>query len=514
LYYPEESEFKKLSKKGNFIPVYREILADLETPVSAFMKVGEGEFSYLLESREKGEKLGKYSFLGSNPALIFKSKGKKVEIIRKGEKQTKTLPKGKDPLELLKEIMSEYKAVNIPNLPYFSGGAVGYIGYEMIRFWEEIPQENPDDLNLPDSLFMLGHTLLIFDHLNHKIKIVSYALLDKKEPAEISYEKAKERIDEIIAKLKGPLPYPFSGNENVSPHPGPLPTGERKEREEKKIDTQIQSNVTSQVFQRGVKKAKRYIEEGDILQVVLSQRLKRKVSASSFDIYRVLRSLNPSPYMYYLKCGNFEIVGSSPEILVRMEEKEVVLRPIAGTRRRGKNNLEDEVLIKDLLADPKDKAEHIMLVDLGRNDMGRVCEYGTVKVTELYTVEKYSHVIHLVSNVQGKIRKGMDQYDLLRACFPAGTVSGAPKVRAMEIIEELEPCARGPYAGALGYFSFSGNMDTCIIIRTIIIKEGIAYIQAGAGIVADSRPESEYKETLNKADALIKAIQMAEEGIE
>lgn len=511
MYYPEESEFKELSKKGNFIPVCREILADLETPVSAFMKLGKEEFSYLLESGEKGEKLGRYSFLGSNPTLIFKSKGKKVEIIRKGKKEAKTLPKEKDPLELLKEIMSEYKAVNLPDLPYFSGGAVGYIDYDMIRFWEEIPQENPDDLNLPDSLFMLGYALLIFDHLNHKIKIISYALLDKKEPAEISYKKAKERIDEIIAKLKRPLP---SGDKNIPPHPGSLLTGERKEREEKKIDTQIQSNITSQAFQEKVKKAKRYIEEGDILQVVLSQRLKRKVSASSFDIYRSLRSLNPSPYMYYLRCGDFEIVGSSPEILVKMEEKEVVLRPIAGTRRRGKNNLEDETLIKDLLADPKEKAEHIMLVDLGRNDMGRVCEYGTVKVTELYTVEKYSHVIHLVSNVQGKIREGMDQYDLLRACFPAGTVSGAPKVRAMEIIEELEPCARGPYAGALGYFSFSGNMDTCIIIRTIIIKKGIAYIQAGAGIVADSRPESEYKETLNKASALIKAIQMAEEGIE
>ena len=495
MYYPEGNEFKELSKKGNFIPVYREILADMETPVSAFMKLGGGEFSYLLESGERGEKLGRYSFLGTSPTLIFKSKGKKVEIIRKGEREIKTLLKEKDPLKLLKEIMSDYKAVNIPNLPYFSGGAVGYIGYDMIRFWEQIPQKNPDDLNLPDSLFMLGDTLLIFDHLNHKIKIISYALLDGKESAETAYKKAKERINKIIAKLKGPLP---SGNKNVPPHLNPLP----------------QSNVTSQAFQEKVKKAKRYIEEGDILQVVLSQRLKRRVSASSFDIYRALRSLNPSPYMYYLKCRDFELVGSSPEILVKMEEKEVVLRPIAGTRRRGKDNLEDELLIKDLLADPKEKAEHIMLVDLGRNDMGRVCEYGTVKVTELYTVEKYSHVIHLVSNVQGKIREGMDQYDLLRACFPAGTVSGAPKVRAMEIIEELEPCARGPYAGALGYFSFSGNMDTCIIIRTIIIKEGIAYIQAGAGIVADSRPESEHKETLNKADALIKAIQMAEGGIE
>jgi len=499
LYYPDESEFEALSRKGNLIPVWREFLADLETPVSAFMKLGKGDFSYLLESVEKGEKLGRYSFLGSAPAIVFKSKGKKVEIIRQGK--SKIIGVRKDPLEILKKIMAEYKVVNLPDLPRFPGGAVGYIGYDIIRFWEKIPEKNKDDLNLPDSLFMLSHTLVIFDHLNHTIKVVSYAPVNKKECPQIAYKEAKGRIDKVIAQLKQPSPSLVS-------------RGKEEKKKVEEIKRKIESNFTPDIFQARVKKAKEYIRAGDIFQVVLSQRLKRKISASAFDIYRTLRSLNPSPYMYYLKCGDFEIVGSSPEILVRMEEEEVTYRPIAGTRKRGKNEREDELLLKELSTDTKERAEHIMLVDLGRNDMGRVCEYGTVKVTELFSVEKYSHVMHLVSNIEGRLRKEMDQYDLLRACFPAGTVSGAPKIRAMEIIEELEPCRRGPYAGALGYFSFSGNMDTCIIIRTIIIKKGIAYVQAGAGIVADSHPESEYEETLNKARALIKAIEVAEKGIE
>lgn len=497
MYCPQEKEFEILSKKGNLIPVWREILADLETPVSAFIKLGQGEFSYLLESVERGEQLGRYSFLGSEPILVFKSKGEGIEIIRGGKSEI--LRVEKDPLDTLRKIMAGYRAVNSAKLPRFSAGAVGYVGYDIVRFWEEIPAKNQDDLNLPDSLFMLSHTLVIFDHLNHTIKVVSYALLEGKESPQVAYRKARHRIDEVIRKLR---------------QPSSLLDDEKKQRKEEGVKEKVESNFTSDIFQAKVKKAKEYIRAGDIFQVVLSQRLKRKVSASGFDIYRTLRSLNPSPYMYYLKCGDFEIVGSSPETLVREEEKEVTYRPIAGTRKRGKDRAEDELLAKELSANPKERAEHIMLVDLGRNDMGRVCEYGTVKVTELFSVEKYSHVMHLVSSIEGKLRKGMDQYDLLRACFPAGTVSGAPKVRAMEIIEELEPCRRGPYAGALGYFSFSGNMDTCIIIRTILIKKGIAYIQAGAGIVADSEPESEYEETLNKARALIKAIEIAEKGIE
>lgn len=497
LYYPQEEEFKKLSKKGNLIPVYREILADMETPVSAFKKLDEGEFSYLLESVERGERLGRYSFLGSGSGIIFKSKGKKIHIIENGKNIALTCQK--DPLHNLKKIIGRFKVVNLPGLPRFSGGAVGYLGYDMIRFWEKIPPLNKDDLGFPDSLFMLSDTLLIFDHIDHKIKIVSHAFLDGKEPTHLTYKKTRQRIEEVVARLRNPLP---SGSSTS------LKYTQRKKK------TDIQSNLTRQLFMEGVKKAKKYIKRGDAFQVVLSQRLKRKVNTSPFDIYRCLRSLNPSPYMYYLKCGDFQIIGSSPEILVRKEKNEVILRPIAGTRPRGRNEAEDERLAQELLADPKERAEHIMLVDLGRNDLGRVCESGTVKVTELLGIEKYSHVMHLVSHVEGKLRKEMDQYDLLRASFPAGTVSGAPKIRAMEIIEEIEPCRRGPYAGALGYFSFTGNLDTCIIIRTILIKDGFAYVQAGAGIVADSNPQSEYQETLNKAQALIRAIELAEEGIE
>jgi len=330
------------------------------------------------------------------------------------------------------------------------------------------------------------------------MKIISYAFLDEKKSAQAAYKEAKDRIDEIVTRLKRTSPsYPSSEN-----------------RRRKVGRGSFQSNFTPQDFMKRVEKAKEYIRKGDIFQVVLSQRFRRKVNVSSFNIYRALRSLNPSPYMYYLRCGDFEIIGSSPEILVRKEGERVILRPIAGTRPRGKSEQEDRALVKELLDDPKERAEHIMLVDLGRNDLGRVCEYGTVRTTELLYVEKYSHVMHLVSNIEGKLKRGMDQYDLLRACFPAGTVSGAPKVRAMQIIEELENRLRGPYAGALGYFSFSGNMDTCIIIRTIIVKGGFAYVQAGAGIVADSCPKREYQETLNKARALFKAIEIAEEGIE
>jgi len=494
LYYPKQEEFERFSRKANLIPVYKEILADIETPVSAFKKLGEGEFSYLLESVEKEEILGRYSFLGINPFLIIKNKKNRVQIIERGKVKNLVV---QDPLKFLKKTMNKFVAVNLPELPRFSGGAVGYLGYDVVRFWEKIPEENHDDLNLPDSLLIFSDTLLIFDHIGHKMKIVSYAFLDEGKSIQAAYKEAKDRIDRVIARLKGPsLPYSSSGDHR------------RKIRE-----SNPQSNLTPQAFMEGVKKAKEYIRKGDIFQVVLSQRLKRKVNASSFNIYRALRSLNPSPYMYYLECGDFEIIGSSPEILVRKEGENVILRPIAGTRPRGKSKQEDEVLIKELLTDLKERAEHIMLVDLGRNDLGKVCEYGTVKTTELFSVEKYSHVMHLVSNIEGKLKKEMDQYDLLRACFPAGTVSGAPKIRAMEIIEELESCVRGPYAGALGYFSFSENMDTCIIIRTIIVKGGFAYVQAGAGIVADSCAQSEYQETLNKARALLKAIEIAEEDI-
>ncbi len=496
MYYPDEAKFRELARKGNLIPVYKESLADLETPVSAFMKLGQGSFSYLLESVEKEEGLGRYSFLGIDPFLLFEFRGTKV--ILHDTRTHETLSAKSGPLEVLKEVMARYKVVNLPGLPRFFGGAVGYVGYDVIRFWEDVPRENPDDLNLPGALFMFANILLIFDHRDHKIKVVSYVFLDGRKPLGRIYKQAIKKIDEVMVKLKNSSPVVDLGEG--------CPGGSRIAK--------VVSNLTSSSFEGIVIKAKEYIREGDIFQVVLSQRLARKIFTSSFNIYRALRSLNPSPYMYYLRCGDFEIVGSSPEILVRVEEGDVTLRPIAGTRHRGKNQSDDKALAKELLADPKERSEHIMLVDLGRNDVGRVCRYGTVKVSELMVVEKYSHVMHIVSNVKGRLKRNLDQYDLLRACFPAGTVSGAPKVRAMEIIEELESTARGLYAGALGYFSFSGNMDTCIIIRTIILKDGFAYIQAGAGIVADSNPRREYQETMNKAQALIRAIEMAEEGLE
>ncbi len=497
-YRPTKKQFRRLAKKGNLIPVYREILADMETPVSAFRKIADHEYAYLLESVEGTDQLGRYSFLGSGPELIFKSKGKKIEIIR--ERKKKTLLVKDDPLQALKEIMSRYKPVILKDLPRFPGGAVGYIGYDMVRFFEELPRENVDDLNLPDCIFIFSSCLIIFDHVNHTMKVVSHAFIEagtspSLRQADRAYKSARERIDNIIHKLRDPA--------RIIPRP-----------RRRKAKSPLKSNFTRQDFIRRVKKAKDYIRAGDAIQVVLSQRWKKKVQADPFDLYRALRSVNPSPYMYFLKFGDLKIVGSSPEILVRAEDGRVTLRPIAGTRPRGEDEKRDEVLREELLADPKERAEHIMLVDLGRNDVGRVCDYGSVRVDELMTIEKYSHVMHIVSNVVGKLKRGKDQFDVLRACFPAGTVTGAPKVRAMEIIEELEPTRRGPYAGAVGYFSFSGNLDSCITIRTIVVKGDTAYIQAGAGIVADSRPEQEYQETRNKVRALLRAIEIAEQGLE
>lgn len=377
---------------------------------------------------------------------------------------------------------------------------MGYIGYDMVRFFEKLPQENIDDLNLPDCIFIFSSCLVIFDHINHTIKIVSHAFIESNalpssQQVDRAYKLATEKIDEIVHRLRKSV-------KTIPRSPG------------RKASSPLKSNFTRQDFIRQVRKAKDYIRAGDVIQVVLSQRWEKKIKARPFDLYRALRSINPSPYMYFLKFGDLKIVGSSPEILVRAEKGKVTLRPIAGTRPRGEDEEGDETLKKELLADPKERAEHIMLVDLGRNDVGRVCYYGSVRVDELMTIEKYSHVMHIVSNVVGKLKRGKDQFDLLQACFPAGTVTGAPKVRAMEIIEELEPTRRGPYAGAVGYFSFSGNMDSCITIRTIVVKGDTAYIQAGAGIVADSHPEREYQETKNKAQALLKALEMAERGLE
>ena len=493
MYYPNLKEFIKLSKKGNLIPVYRELVADMETPVSCFAKIQDAKHSFLLESVEGAENIARYSFLGSDPELIFSSKGRNIEIKKPGK--TVKFKTQNDPLSEIKKIMSQYKFVPVKGLPRFCGGLVGYIGYDMVRFFEDLPDKNPDKLNAPDSVFVLTDTIIIFDHIEHKIKVVSNAHVENKNSAQAAYKKAIAKIDKIMASLQKPAKLPAKK------------PGARK-------NIVVRSNFTKEQFKKAVLKTKEYIRKGDIIQGVISQRFQADFKQEPFDIYRKLRSLNPSPYMYFLNFGDIILIGSSPELLVRCEDGMVETRPIAGTRPRGAHETEDQKLEQELLADPKERAEHVMLVDLGRNDLGRVCDFGSVKVVDNMIVERYSHVMHIVSGVVGKLKKGMDSFDVIRAAFPAGTVTGAPKIRAMEIIDEVENLRRGPYAGCVGYFSFSGNMDTCITIRTIVAKNKTAYVQAGAGIVADSVPEKEYVETQNKAKALVKAIELAETGAE
>jgi anthranilate synthase component 1 len=493
--YPDFKEFIKLAKKGNVIPVYEEVVADLETPVSAFLKIGCGPYAYLLESVESQENVGRYSFLSADPSLVFESKDHVTRFVRrhKDVAKPKSCPGVGSPLDELRALAAGFKFVPVKGLPRFCGGFVGYIGYDMVRFFERIPDKNPDDVSVPDCVFMLSETLLIFDHVNRRIKIVSSAMPKSHAEPELkrAYEAAVKKIRGIEISLKKPL--------GVS-------TPMKKKR---RAPAAVVSNMTRPDFKKIVTKAKEYIKNGDIIQVVLSQRFQTKLEHEPFDIYRSLRAVNPSPYMFFLKMRDVILVGSSPELLVRCEDGLAATRPIAGTRPRGKNEAQDEALARELLGDAKEKAEHLMLVDLGRNDLGRVCDYGTVKVEEFMTIEKYSHVMHLVSNVRGRLHKNKDALDALVACFPAGTLSGAPKIRAMEIIDELENARRGPYGGAVAYLSFSGNLDSCIIIRTMVIKDQQIYMQAGAGIVADSDPDTEYNETVNKARALLEAVKQA-----
>jgi anthranilate synthase component I len=486
--YPDLETFKALSSQGNLIPVYEEVLADTETPVSATLKLG-GSPAFLLESMIGGEKWARYSFLGSKPSRIIKSRGNRIEI--KDSKTGTRRFKSDNPIEVIKQEVAAYKPVDVKGLPRFYGGLVGYIGYDMVRFFEKIPDRKKTGLRLPDMFLMVTDTVIIFDNLKGKIKVVSNAHINGRTPEE-AYEEAKEKIKHIVEKLRK------SKIKN------------RKSNGSTALSGYESSFASREAFEDAVRKSKEYILSGDIVQVVLSQRFDRELHSDPFNIYRALRVINPSPYMYYIDTGDAKLVGSSPEILVRLEGKKIILRPIAGTRRRGETEEEDHALEEELKKDPKEVAEHIMLVDLGRNDVGRVAEFGSVKVTELMSVERYSHVMHLVSNVEGTLKEDRDAFHVLEACFPAGTVSGAPKVRAMEIIEELEPARRGPYAGAVGYISYSGNMDTCITIRTLIIKGNKIYVQAGAGIVADSVPEKEYEETVNKAMGMMKAVDMAE----
>jgi anthranilate synthase component 1 len=476
MYYPKLEEVKKLKDRGNLIPIYRELVADLETPVSAFMKINRGGNSFLLESVEGGERIARYSFIGTEPYKIIKtSAGDKV-----------------NPLPLIAQEMDRYKIVPVSGLPRFSGGAVGYLAYETVTRFEELPSPDADPLGLPESLFMFVDTMLVFDHVSHRIKILSHTRLDGN--IEEEYKKAVRRIETLADRLNQPL----------------------KQNQSSKIASKsinslkLSSNFSREEFEKSVLKVKEYVTAGEAIQVVLSQRLSQTTDVPPFEIYRALRSINPSPYMFFLDFKDFHIIGASPEILVRVEDGMVMTRPLAGTRPRGKTPDEDNKLEQELKTDEKERAEHIMLVDLGRNDIGHVSQPGTVEVSELMQVERYSHVMHLVTHVQGRLRHDLSAIDALSACFPAGTVSGAPKIRAMQIIAEIEPEKRGPYAGAVGYFSFSGNMDMAIAIRTMVVSKGIAYTQAGCGIVYDSVPEREYEETMSKARALLKAVRQAE----
>jgi len=493
-------EFHNLAREGGLVPVYRQLTADLDTPVSVFLKLRDQSPCFLLESVEKAEQIGRYSFLGFQPKRQVIAKGRSVKVLVDGQSEGRELRKGEDPLDVLAEELVSYRPCASledlsGDLPYFFGGAVGYLGYDVVRFFERLPESTTDDLDLPDLHFLFTDTLVAFDHVRRRLLLIANVPVEPDTDLDAAYDGALERLDAIEARVRGPIP-------SIPPVPG------------KGSDDWV-SNTPQEQYETAVRTAKEYIGAGDIFQVVLSQRLARETEADPFTIYRALRRVNPSPYMFFLDLGGDPgtvLVGSSPEVHVRLQGRQAEVRPIAGTRPRGETPEKDRALERELLADPKERAEHVMLVDLGRNDLGRVCDYGSVSVPDLLTVERYSHVIHLVSRVTGRLDAEMDAFDLMRATFPAGTVSGAPKVRAMEIVEELEPVHRGPYAGAVGYFGFNGNMDTCITIRTILLQGQRAYIQAGAGIVADSDPTREWEETLHKARALGVAIEMAEEG--
>ena len=490
-YYPTLDEFKQLVKRGNLVPIYRQLFADTLTPVSAFQKVSDTEYAFLLESAAGGEKISRYSILGANPFIEFTSYGKRIEINR-GDKK-KEVVHAEDPLDVLNNEMKSFAPVRVNGLPDFFCCVVGYIGYDTIRYLEQLPNVPKDDLLLPDIRVMFYDSLIIFDHLTKTIKIVCTAKIGK-DALENIYVDTIRKIDSIIDKLRTPI---MSLSDDIVVSDG-------------EVNIPFSSNFKKDDFLKAVNRCKEYIRAGDIFQVVISQRLKTQTKADPFSIYRILRVINPSPYMFYLKMGSLKLIGSSPEVMVKVEGKNIIVRPIAGTRKRGKDDTEDDLLVRELIADPKERSEHIMLLDLGRNDVGRVSCYGSVRIDEKMVIEKYSHVMHITSSVCGKLQDGKTAFDSLRACLPAGTLSGAPKIRAMEIIDEIELTKRGPYGGAVGYFDFFGNMNTCITIRTIVLKGNDAYIQAGAGIVADSVPEREYEETLNKAKGLLKAIELAE----
>ncbi len=493
MYYPDIDTFKKFTSLGNLIPVYKEILADIETPVSALMKLRRKAHVFLLESVEGGEKWGRFTFLGSDPRIIFKVKDEDV-MIQENDMVHCYKHEG-DPLRFLKNLLNIYRPVPVDGLPRFHGGAVGYLGYDMVRYFEKLDAKPRDDLKTDDSIFIITDTLIVFDNIRHTIKVVSSAFIEgNKDPGTV-YDETVKKIDDIINILKTPIKT-------------------EEQYQNTKNESALQANMSPEAFKSIVRMAKEYIVAGDIIQVVLSQRFHAENGIDPINLYRALRYVNPSPYLFFLKLDDMFLIGSSPEVMVRLEEGIAELRPIAGTRRRGKNEQEDRHLADELLEDPKERAEHVMLVDLGRNDLGRIARIGSVQVNQLMVVERYSHVMHLVTNIQAQLSEGKDCFDVLKATFPAGTLSGAPKVRAMEIIDELEPTIRGPYGGAVGYFSYTGNMDLCITIRTILVKDGKTFIQVGAGIVADSDPDKEYQETVNKGEGMMQAIRLAASGFE
>jgi len=484
---PGIHEFDRRAREGNLVPVSCEVLADLETPISAYMRLRGLPHAFLLESAEGSEKIARYSFLGGDPRLTVRASEAGVEVTEGGVTERYT----EDPLTVARAVLRRYRPVVDPTLPRFFGGLVGYFGYGLVRTIERLPNTPPDDTGLPMCSLALADTVLIFDHARHRIRIVSNAFIE--DGAERAYQAARARIEAWLDRLRRPLP------QQPSAPPSPL---------------RLRSNMTRERYLASVERCKEYIHAGDAFQIVFSQRFQAEIgSLDPFAIYRALRMVNPSPFMFFLEDQGATLVGASPELLVRLEGDLVEMRPIAGTRPRGLTDEEDRRLAEELLADEKERAEHVMLVDLTRSDVGRVSRYGTVRVPDLMTIERYSHVMHIVSAVQGRLLPGKDGFDVLRAVFPHGTVSGAPKVRAMEILDELEPTARGPYAGAVGYVGYNGALDTCIAIRTLVIKDGVASVQAGGGIVADSVPAAEYDETINKAKALVRAIEMAGRGL-
>lgn len=492
MYFPELETFAEMIKGTGLVPLHRTIVADLDTPLTIFAKVaGEEKHAFLFESMEGGEKWGRYSFIGLDPLVTFESLRDRVTLSGPDFAQPE-VREGVNPFTELRDLLAAFNASTAPGLPRFYGGAVGFLGYDMIRFIEEIPDRH-EPLDVPDSSFIVPRLVLIHDSVNQTLTVVCNAVAGDTDPAEL-YRDSCARIDAVIGTIRKPVPDSLAASTGgSSPH----------------IFT---SNMDEQSFSTMVERAKEYILSGDIIQVVLSQRFHSKTELDPFLLYRSLRHINPSPYLFYLRLDDVVLIGSSPEILVRLEDGDIELRPIAGTRKRGSTVEEDLALEEDLLADPKERAEHLMLVDLGRNDVGRVARNGSVTVSDLLVIERYSHVMHIVSGVHGKLAEGRDQFDVMKACFPAGTVSGAAKIRAMEVIDELEGDRRGPYAGAVGYFGFSGNMDFCITIRTFFMKDDNLWIQAGAGIVSDSVPAREYEETINKARGLRRAVELAEQG--